>query len=375
MGRYVLDGIDGLDNAATGEITMPTAGTKTVTVRAHREWAPFKRVIPGCAGTITLSDSSPYVRHGAAITATLNTVFPTTLTGWSGTVSGTNPVVSSIINDTLPEFVATLNSVATPLTLTSITPPNFSDDVAGTTLTLTGTGFTAETRVSVNGVLLTPTLADSNTLRITIVRSQLPYFGRLPVYAYNPIGVGCPVNSNAVALDVLPIGQKVSMTLTEYYNAALDYYFLTGRDGDKAALDKAAGWVRTGSEIRVFARPNLKTLPLERHFFANVARGGSRGSHFFTILPDDQTLLTRLNPTNVALSAQPYLEGVEGYAIPKTVASTCPASTVPIYRAFKGVPRYVDDGNHRFSTTLAQHQTMVNNLGWTDDGVVFCGLQ
>ena len=125
----------------------------------------------------------------------------------------------------------------------------------------------------------------------------------------------------------------------------------------------------------MFARPNLKTLPLERHFFANVARSGSRGSHFFTVSATDQTLLTRLNPTNAAINAQPFLEGVEGYAIPRTSAGACPASTVPIYRAFKGTPRYVDDGNHRFSTSLAQHQNMVNNLGWTDNGVVFCGLQ
>ena len=115
VGRYVVDGIDGLDNPATGEVAMPTAGTRTVTVRAHREWAPFKRVIPGCAGTVTLSDSSAYLRHGAAVTATLNTVFPTTLTGWAGTVSGTNSVVSTTIGDTMPEFVAILNSVATPL--------------------------------------------------------------------------------------------------------------------------------------------------------------------------------------------------------------------------------------------------------------------
>ncbi len=374
-GRYVLDAIDGLDNAATGEVTMPASGTRTVTLRAHREWAPFKQVIPGCAGTITLSDSSSYVRHGAALTATVNPVFSTVFTGWSGTVSGTTNTVSTTVGDLLPEFVATFNTVATPLTLTSITPPNFGDDAATSTITLVGTGFTSDTKVSINRVLITPQFVDGNTLRLVLSRTQLPFVGRLPVYAYNTLSVGCPVNSNSVALDVLPTGQKVSMTLTEYYNAALDYYFLTGRDGDKAALDKASGWVRTGSEIRVFARPNLKTLPLERHFFANIARSATRGSHFFTVLPTDQTLLTSLNPTNVALDAKPFLEGVEGYAIPKTATGTCPISTVPIYRAFKGIPRYVDDGNHRFSTSLAQHQNMVNNLGWTDDGIVFCGLQ
>ena len=375
VGRFVLDGIDGLDNATTGEVAMPNAGTRTVTLRAHREWAPFKQVVPGCAATITLSDPSPYVAHGAALTATLKPLVPTTFTGWSGTVSGVGNTTSTTVGDLLPEFVATFNSVATPLTLSSITPPNFGDDAASATLTLVGAGFTADTRVSINRVLITPQFVDGNTLRMVLTRAQLPFVGRLPVYVYNTLAPGCPVNSNAVALDVLPAGQKVSMTLTEFYNASLDYYFLTGRDGDKAAIDKAAGWVRTGNEIRVFARPNLKTLPLERHFFANVARGGTRGSHFFTVLPDEQSLLSGLNPTNATIDAKPYLEGVEGYAIPKTAAGTCPASTVPIYRAFKGPPRYVDDGNHRFSVSLAQHQKMVNDLGWGDEGVVFCALQ
>ena len=374
-GRYVLDGMDGLDNAATGEVTMPASGARTVTVRAHREWAPFRQVVPGCAGSVTLSDSSPYVRHGAALTATVAPVFPTVFTGWSGTVSGTSNAVSTTVGDLLPEFVATFNSVATPLTLTSITPPNFGDDAATSTITLVGTGFTVETRVSINRVLVTPQFIDGNTLRLVLSRTQLPFVGRLPVYAYNALSVGCPVNSNSVALDVLPVGQKVGMKLTEYYNAALDYYFLTGRDGDKAALDTVAGWARTGNEIRVFARPNLKTLPLERHFFANIAKSATRGSHFFTVLPSDQTLLTSLNPTNAALNAKPFLEGVEGYAVPKTATNTCPVSTIPIYRAFKGAPRYVDDGNHRFSVSLAQHQNMVNTLGWSDDGIVFCGLQ
>ena len=125
----------------------------------------------------------------------------------------------------------------------------------------------------------------------------------------------------------------------------------------------------------MFAKPNLSTQPLERHFFANVARGGSRGSHFFTSSATEQVLLAGLNATNQPLDAKPYLEGVEGYAVPKLASGQCPPGTAPIYRAFKGSPRYVDDGNHRFSVSLTQHQDMVARLGWTDEGVVFCGVQ
>lgn len=372
--RYVVDGIDGLDNAQTGEVAMPTSGSRTVSIRAHKEWTVYKQVIPGCAATISLNNVGAYTAFGTALTATVNPLTAAPFLGWSGSVSGVAPTIASTVDNVMPEFVATFNVVAQPLTLATILPPNFGDDAVSSTITLSGTGFTADTRVSVNAVLLTPQFIDSNTLRLTVSRANLPFVGRLPVYVYNRLSTTCPVNSNSVALDVLPAGQKVALSLTEYYHAGLDYYFLTGRDSDKALLDQVAAWVRTGKEIKVFAKPNLSTQPLERHYFDKVARAGSRGSHFFTALPSDQVSLATLNPTNQQIEAKPFLEGVEGYAVPTMPSGQCPAGTSPIYRAFKGAPRYVDDGNHRFSTSLAQHQDMVNRLGWTDEGIVFCGI-
>ena len=375
VGRYVVDGIDGLDNATTGEVTMPTSGSRTVTIRAHKEWRVYKQSIPGCAATITVNNTGTYTAFGTPLTATVNPLTPALFLGWSGSVSGTAPTITANVDDVLPEFIATFNTVAQPLTLTGILPPNFADDAATSIITLTGTGFTAETRVSINSVLITPTFVDGNTLRLTLSRADLPFVGRLPVYVFNRLSTSCPVNSNSVALDVLPAGQKVATVLTEFYNAALDYYFLTGRDADKTLLDTVPAFARTGKEIKVFAKPNLSTQPLERHYFNKVAKNASRGSHFFTALPSDQVLLAGLNPTNLPLDAKPFLEGVEGYAVPKLASNLCPAGTAPIYRAFKGAPRYVDDGNHRFSTSLTQHQDMVTRLGWIDEGVVFCGVQ
>ena len=375
VGRYVVDGIDGLDNATTGEVTMPTSGSRTVTIRAHKEWRVYKQSIPGCAATITVNNTGTYTAFGTPLTATVNPLTPALFLGWSGSVSGSAPTITANVDNVLPEFIVTFNTVAQPLTLSGILPPNFADDAATSIITLTGTGFTAETRVSINSVLITPTFVDSNTLRLTLSRADLPFVGRLPVYVFNRLSVSCPVNSNSVALDVLPAGQKVATVLTEYYNAALDYYFLTGRDADKTLLDTVPAFARTGKEIKVFAKPNLSTQPLERHYFNKVAKNASRGSHFFTSLPSDQVLLAGLNPTNLPLDAKPFLEGVEGYAVPKLASNLCPAGTAPIYRAFKGAPRYVDDGNHRFSTSLTQHQDMVTRLGWIDEGVVFCGVQ
>ena len=374
--RHVLDSYDGFDTVGAGDVAMPSSGTRSVTIRAHRELAPFKQVIPSCAGTVTLSDSSTWVRYGAALGVSLATTTSSAVfTGWSGTVGGTAPTLATTVGAAIPEFVASFNSIAEPLTVTAVSPKILGDDSVATTITVLGTGFTPASRVVISGLVIVPIFLDSHTLQVTVSRSQFAQSGQKTAYVFNQFSVSCSVSSNAKAIEILPAGNKVGVTLTEYYNAVFDYYFLTGRDGDKAVLDAVASFVRTGREIKMYRAANVDTLPLERHFFAKVAKAGARGSHFFTVEPGDQTVLTSANPTNAALDAKPFLEGVEGYAIPRSAAGACPSNTIPIYRAFKGPPRYVDDGNHRFSTSLAQHQDMVNRLGWTDEGIVFCGLQ
>lgn len=372
--RHLLDSYDGFDNAATGEVAMPASGTRSVTIRAHRELAPYKQVLPSCAGSVSLSDSSAWLRYGASLGVSLAPSTSAIFTGWSGSISGTASTVATTVGSAVPEFVATFNTTAEPLTLTNLSPKSFGDDSVSTVVTVSGTGFTSATRLVISGVTLAPVFVDSHTLRVTVSRSQFAESGQETAYAYNPLSASCTVSSAAKAIEFLPVGNKVGVTLTEYYHAGLDYYFLTGRDSDKAALDAVSAFARTGKEIKMYRVANVETLPLERHFFAKIAKAGARGSHFFTVQPEDQILFAGLNPTNLALDAQPLLEGIEGYAVPKLPAGVCPTDTVPIYRAYKGAPRHVDDGNHRFSTSLTQHQDMVNRLGWLDEGIAFCGL-
>jgi Repeat of unknown function (DUF5648) len=297
-------------------------------------------------------------------------------TGWTGTASGTSAALTTTVGAAIPEFVASFNTMAQRLELSSISSRVLGDDSTATSISLQGSGFTPASRVVIAGVVLTPTYLDSTNLRVTVGRNQFSQSGLQTVYVTQSLTASCSVASNSLAIELLPFGRVTGVTLAEYYIAQLDYYFLTGRAADKATLDALPDiFVRTGQQIRLYAAPNIDTLPLERHYFDRVARGGTRGSHFFTALPSDQLVLTTLNPTNQQLPTKPYLEGVEGYAVPTTANGTCPTGTVPVYRAFKGAPRYVDDGNHRFTTSLTQHQDMVSRLGWTDEGVVFCGLQ
>ena len=52
--------------------------------------------------------------------------------------------------------------------------------------------------------------------------------------------------------------------------------------------------------------------------------------------------------------------------------ATCRVGEVPIYRVFRGPPRYVDDGNHRYLTNASMYIYMVNGLGWTAESINFC---
>lgn len=372
--RNFFESYEGFDDPTTGTVAMPSSGVRNVTIRARREVAPFRQVVPSCAGSITVSDSATWLRTGTPLTVNLATTGAGLFTGWSGTLSGSALSQSIAVGADVPEFTARFNSVAVPLKVSTIEPSVIGDDGTSVEAVVRGTGFTSASRVFVAGVQFPATFVGGNTLRVTLTRAFMGAAGRVPVFVQNALTSFCSVNSNSVAFDVLPPGRNAAVRLTEFYNEAFDYYFLTGRDADKRLLDGLAGWRRTGQEIRLQAVGNEQTVPLERHFFADVARGGARGSHFFTSLADEQRLLTGLNPTNAPARAKPVLEGIEGHAFPRQADGACASPSIPVYRAFKAPPRYPDDGNHRFSTSFAIHRDMVDRLGWADEGIRFCAL-
>jgi hypothetical protein len=371
--RYALEAYEGFDDATAATVAMPVAGVRDVTIRARREVAPFRQVQPSCAGQVLLSNSAQWLTTGSPLSVSLASNNVGIFTGWSGTLSGTSTIQSINVGSNVPEFVARFNSIATPLALDAISPRVIGDETPTTTIRVRGQGFTSSTRVYVGNLIVPSTFVDSGTIEAIVSRSTLAA-GRLPVYVSNELSVSCSAFSSSVALDVLPQGQRATFTLVEFYNPEFDYYFFTGRAADQQLLDTFVTWRRTGAQIKLYANPAGDLAPLERFFFARAARNGARGTHFYTSVNSDRTLLTSLNTTNEFIDRKPVLEGIEGYTIPKLANGACPERTVPVYRAFRGAPRYVDDANHRFSVSLVQHQQMVNQLGWSDEGIAFCAL-
>jgi hypothetical protein len=167
------------------------------------------------------------------------------------------------------------------------------------------------------------------------------------------------------------VASFAASTMVEFYNPEYDYFFMSSRQSDAAALDALRGWQRTGLSFRVESEASAGTAPLTRFFFPNVARSGTRGSHFYTLFDADRAALRALNPSNANVSGKPLDEGTDSFAFP-VVLGTCSNGMNPIYRAFKGAPRHVDDGNHRFTLDAATYQLMTVGLGWIAEGLALC---
>jgi uncharacterized delta-60 repeat protein len=185
----------------------------------------------------------------------------------------------------------------------------------------------------------------------------------------------CFVNNTQVMCAQRVLGessaQKPLREMVEYRFIPLDYYFVTSRDSEKSLLDGAAGWARTGGGFNVLANSEVGSSPITRFYFDKVARNQTRGSHFYTALPDEVTAVQSLNPTNQSAPGKPVNEGVDSYAYQPTTAGTCAAGQTAVYRLFRGGTRFPDDPNHRFTTDLSLYNSFVA-LGWAGEGIKFC---
>ena len=177
----------------------------------------------------------------------------------------------------------------------------------------------------------------------------------------------------ALRLKGVPTEAK-PILMIEYRYVPLGYYFATARTTEQQLLDKTAGWYRTGESFAVSAQLAEGTSPMTRFYFDGIAASGKRGSHFYTTLTGEASAVQSLNPLNEPLRAKPINEGTAGFAFNVTAAGSCPANTVPVYRAFRGNARFPDDPNHRFTTRRDLYDALVSQ-GWDGEGVKFCAIK
>lgn len=187
------------------------------------------------------------------------------------------------------------------------------------------------------------------------------------------ITAACTVFASFRVAPVIP--PAITTTpMIEFLHPALSYYFITSRPADIALLDRTPPFARTGQSFLVYPNAVAGTQPITRFYFDKVAAAGLRGSHFYTLVNAELTALIGLNPTNAATPKMPFSEGVDSFAflpVVEGVGGSCASGLIPVFRLFRGNPRFPDDPNHRFTTNTAVYNAFVA-LGWDGEGVKLC---
>jgi len=142
------------------------------------------------------------------------------------------------------------------------------------------------------------------------------------------------------------------VSAVEYYDAALDHYFVTALPNEIDALDggQFPGWVRTGLSFNVYAMGSAipASTPVCR-FYGSPAAG--LDSHFYSASPLECQQVQQRFPNAWLLESLDVFE----VFLPDTTTGQCPSGSIPIYRAWNQRP----DSNHRYTTDLGVMQTML----------------
>jgi len=164
-----------------------------------------------------------------------------------------------------------------------------------------------------------------------------------------------------------------STPVIEYYAPALDHYFITAWPDEIATLDAGNGFERTGERFRAWLKAADAPASAVRvcRFYAS-----GPNSHFYTADPAECEYLKSLEQkqrADAAAKGQSFpgwqFEAIAFFAIaPEN--GVCPANTQPVYRTYNGRAAE-NDSNHRFMVRQAVRDAMM--MGWTEEGIAFCG--
>jgi predicted dienelactone hydrolase len=169
---------------------------------------------------------------------------------------------------------------------------------------------------------------------------------------------------DALLLDrFLPLPPAPGQALAiEYYDPALDHYFMTADSYEVAVLDTQTipGWYRTGDAFKVYVPGASSGVPACR-FFGRPGVGPN--SHFFTILPNECA--------DVLANPLWIFEGLVFRVDAPDAAETCPADRVPVVRMYNNGKG--GQANHRYLTSHSEIAAMLAQ-GWIIEGTVFCSL-
>jgi hypothetical protein len=192
--RYAFDNWSDGTLTTTDTVILPATST-TYTANLTPQFYVTDYVNESCAGSINVSPGSPtgdgFYPSGDALTFTETPNSGWLFTGWQYDLSGTSTSQPLTVTDEVL-VTADYNTVATPLTLTSLSPAAAVPGGPSFTLTLNGTGFTSKSVVSVDGSFPTVKFISSTQLSVTVTAAQIAKPGAFQVWVDSfPSGYTC----------------------------------------------------------------------------------------------------------------------------------------------------------------------------------------
>ena len=202
-------------------------------------------------------------------------------------------------------------------------------------------------------------------------------FGPLPVDGHSILSRAQATKSLRNILDHTYQPVWVVDEVTEYYNGALDHYFITGSQPEIDALDsgRIAGWMRTGATFAdwitrdaVSSVDGVHTPPPGLNdvcrFYIPPAEGDS---HFFSASGVECAVAQSIFKDFVLETPSAFLA-----TLPDVVTGVCGNNQTPVYRLWNARR----DSNHRYVTSFSVRNDMVRRgyvaEGYGPDAVTMC---
>jgi hypothetical protein len=173
-------------------------------------------------------------------------------------------------------------------------------------------------------------------------------------------------NNGLAATTTTQISASVaSLSVVEFYHAALDHYFITADASEAAAIDNGSagpGWIRTGESFKAGG-----STPVCR-FYGSVSPGPN--SHFYTLAGAECESLKQLQARTPSTQKRWNFESLDFSSTPPT-SGVCANGVTSVYRAYNNGYTQGIDSNHRITRSLTALQQVVAR-GWVNEGVVMC---
>lgn len=156
-----------------------------------------------------------------------------------------------------------------------------------------------------------------------------------------------------------------AVTVVEFYNKALDAYFITGRLAEQQSLDAQTDFRRTGMTFAAVAA-SASTSATKRicRFYISLTTPPT-STHFYGREGTDCEAIQAQN-----LSGFTY-EGFD-FAVTEPTGGVCPTGTTTVYRGFRAASNGKTP-NHRY-TTSPETYNAAQSAGYVAEKAVFCAV-